>query len=90
MEKTKQNLGRDLTMTVQKGLQSVRNQLVALNYPNFAHKTPLRLVIDEAQVIGDQGNDQFESSYSESELRPLLSPVLNGLRRIGSREELTG
>ncbi|KAF9416857.1 hypothetical protein BGZ76_004592, partial [Entomortierella beljakovae] len=79
----------DLTLIVQKRLHSLREQLVALNYPNFSHRTPLRLVIDEAQIIGDQGNNQFESLYSEKELRPMLSPVLHGFRRVGSREELS-
>ncbi|KAF8970523.1 hypothetical protein BGZ46_010474, partial [Entomortierella lignicola] len=78
-----------LTAIVSEELLSVRSRLTALKYPNFTNKCKLRLVVDEAQILGDQGNNLFESTYVESELRPLLSPVLHGFRRPGDRGELT-
>ncbi|KAF9080006.1 hypothetical protein BGX27_005781, partial [Mortierella sp. AM989] len=60
-----------LTGVVQNELLSARSQLIALKYPNFTHRSQLRLVVDEAQILGDQGNDLFESLYSESEPRPM-------------------
>ncbi|ORY88699.1 hypothetical protein BCR41DRAFT_31343 [Lobosporangium transversale] len=78
-----------LTAVVSEELLSVRSHLASLSYPNFTKKSKLRLVVDEAQILGDQGYNLFESSYVESELRPLLSPVLHGFRRPGDRGELT-
>ncbi|KAF9993836.1 hypothetical protein BGZ79_001448, partial [Entomortierella chlamydospora] len=67
----------------------VRERLAALGYPNFLSGSKLRLVVDEAQILGDRGINLFESSSTESELRPCLSPVLHGFRTPGDREELT-
>ncbi|ORZ21793.1 hypothetical protein BCR41DRAFT_20981 [Lobosporangium transversale] len=72
-----------LTAVVSEELLSVWSHLASLSYPNFTKKSKLRLVVDEAQILDDQGYSLFESSYLESELRPLLSPVLHGFRRPG-------
>ncbi|KAG0009763.1 hypothetical protein BGZ80_002093 [Entomortierella chlamydospora] len=64
---------------------SLRNRLAALDYPNFSSGTKLRLVVDEAQILGDRGSNLFESSSTESELRPMCvslfttTPTLNSL-----------
>ncbi|KAF9105154.1 hypothetical protein BGX27_009785 [Mortierella sp. AM989] len=74
---------------VRKEVVSVRDRLVSLNYPNFSRQTKLRLVVDEAQILGDRCNALFESSSAESELRPMLSPILHGFRTAGDRRDLT-
>ncbi|KAF9317536.1 hypothetical protein BG006_003362, partial [Podila minutissima] len=49
----------------------------------------LRLVVDEAQILSDKSPTSFESSSPQSNLRPMLSPVLHGFRTTGDRGELT-
>ncbi|KAF9403901.1 hypothetical protein BGZ94_004467, partial [Podila epigama] len=70
-------------------LLSVRESLAVHNYTNFSRETKLRLVVDEAQILGDKGTTLFQSSFTENDLRPMLSPVLNGLRKAGDEKELT-
>ncbi|KAI9240571.1 MAG: hypothetical protein BYD32DRAFT_458743 [Podila humilis] len=70
-------------------LLSVRENLVAHGYPNFSGGTKLRLVVDEAQILSDKGSELFRSSFTETDLRPMLSPVLNGFRKAGDQRELT-
>ncbi|KAF8949847.1 hypothetical protein BGZ46_004913, partial [Entomortierella lignicola] len=80
---------KNMTDIVRNEFMSLRNRLAALAYPNFSSGTKLRLVVDEAQILGDRGNDLFESSSIESELRPMLSPILHGFLTPGDRKELT-
>ncbi|KAF9383204.1 hypothetical protein BGX21_001624 [Mortierella sp. AD011] len=68
---------------IRKEVTSVRDRLVSLNYPNFSSQTKLRLVVDEAQILGDRCNGLFESSFTDAELRPMLSPILHGFRSTG-------
>jgi len=70
-------------------LLSVRESLAVHKYTNFSSETKLRLVVDEAQILGDKGSTLFQSSFTENDLRPMLSPVLNGLRKAGDEKELT-
>ncbi|KAG0364827.1 hypothetical protein BGZ54_007115 [Gamsiella multidivaricata] len=79
----------DLMIVVQEELLQVRDRLAAHGYPNFSSGTKLRLVVDEAQVLSDKGSTKFQSSYLEIDPRPMLSPILNGFRTTGGREELT-
>ncbi|KAG9062133.1 hypothetical protein KI688_006465 [Linnemannia hyalina] len=74
---------------VRQELLSVRESLAAHAYPNFSSESKLRLVVDEVQVLSDKGSTKFQSSYLETDPRPMLSPVLNGFRGAGSRNELT-
>ncbi|KAF9084746.1 hypothetical protein BGX27_003717, partial [Mortierella sp. AM989] len=68
---------------------SLKEQLIGLKYPNFSTNTKLKLVVDEAQILGDQGDGLFMSSSSDSEPRPVLSPILHGFRDPAERSELT-
>ncbi|KAF9434882.1 hypothetical protein BGZ76_007264 [Entomortierella beljakovae] len=68
---------------------SVKEQLISMNYPNFSNNTKLNLVVDEAQILGDQGDGFYVSSSSDSEPRPVLSPILHGFRDPAERSELT-
>ncbi|KAG0314652.1 hypothetical protein BG000_005475, partial [Podila horticola] len=52
---------------------SVRESLAARGYPNFSRGNKLRLVVDEAQILGDKGSTKFQSSYLESDPRPMKS-----------------
>ncbi|KAG0246148.1 hypothetical protein BG011_002527, partial [Mortierella polycephala] len=57
--------------------------------PKFEDDTRLLVVHDEAQFLGDEFNGSFQSmSSSDESPRPLLSPILHGLRDIG-RDQLT-
>ncbi|KAF9536413.1 hypothetical protein EC957_011043 [Mortierella hygrophila] len=49
----------------------------------------LRLVVDDTQILSDKSPTSFESSSPQSNLRPMLSPVLHGFRTTGDRGELT-
>ncbi|KAF9426582.1 hypothetical protein BGZ76_002697 [Entomortierella beljakovae] len=80
--------GLALTAVVRKELLSVRDRLLELEYPNFTSKSKLRLCLDEAQILSDQGLGLFESSYSDNH-RPMLSSLLYGFRDPGERSELT-
>ncbi|KAF8923290.1 hypothetical protein BGZ47_004878, partial [Haplosporangium gracile] len=66
-----------------------RESLAVHKYTNFSRETKLRLVVDEAQIFGDKGSMLFQSSFTEDDLRPMLSPILNGLRKAGDEKELT-
>ncbi|KAF9897350.1 hypothetical protein BX616_005754 [Lobosporangium transversale] len=77
-----------LTAVTRMELISAREHLLDLQYPNFTRKSKLRLVVDEAQILSDQGTDKFDSS-SQGKLRPMLSPILHGFRLPDQREELT-
>ncbi|KAF9426946.1 hypothetical protein BGZ76_002532 [Entomortierella beljakovae] len=68
---------------------SLKDHLISLNYPNFSNSTKLKLVVDEAQILGDQGDGLYASSSSDSESRPVLSPILHGFRDPAERSELT-
>ncbi|KAF8938717.1 hypothetical protein BGZ58_000323 [Dissophora ornata] len=78
-----------LWTVVREEFQLMRDRLAALGYPNFSSESKLRLVVDEAQILGDRSSNLFESSSTESELRPMLSPILHGFRTPGDRKELT-
>ncbi|KAF9429272.1 hypothetical protein BGZ76_001560, partial [Entomortierella beljakovae] len=78
----------DLIDIVRTEFLSARRRLVDLNFPNFTSQSKLRLVIDEAQILGD-GKNLFESSNVKSKRRPLLSPVLHAFRDAGLPDELT-
>ncbi|KAF9404159.1 hypothetical protein BGZ76_007088, partial [Entomortierella beljakovae] len=79
--------GLELRDIVRKEFLSVRGRLVDLNFPNFTKQSKLRLVIDEAQILGDDWK-LFESS-AISKRRPILSPVIHGIRDTGRPAELT-
>ncbi|KAF9197860.1 hypothetical protein BGZ49_001525 [Haplosporangium sp. Z 27] len=53
---------------VRNEFMSLRNRLAASGYSNFTSGTKLRLVVDEAQILGNRGNDLFESSSTESDV----------------------
>ncbi|KAF9401336.1 hypothetical protein BGZ94_005241, partial [Podila epigama] len=78
-----------LSPIVRKELLSVREILAAHNYTNFSCESKLRLVVDEAQVLSDKGATKFQSSYLETDRRPMLSPVLYGFRNAGGPNEVT-
>ncbi|KAG0325768.1 hypothetical protein BG004_003121 [Podila humilis] len=78
-----------MTTVVQDEFSAVRNLLAAHTYPNLSSESKLRLVVDEAPVLSDKGSSKFQSSFLETDLRPMLSPILNGFRRTGGRNELT-
>ncbi|KAI1290548.1 hypothetical protein EDD11_009178, partial [Mortierella claussenii] len=79
----------DLLPIVREEFESVQQSLLAFKYSNFSPDTKLRLVVDEAQILSDRGSTSFRSSSTPTDLRPMLSPVLNGFRSIGGRGELT-
>ncbi|KAF9348111.1 hypothetical protein BGX34_002668, partial [Mortierella sp. NVP85] len=79
----------ELLPIVREAFDSVQESLIACNYPNFSNESKLRLVVDEAQILSDKGGTSFRSSSAHADLRPMLSPVLNGFRAIGGRGELT-
>ncbi|KAG0247082.1 hypothetical protein BG011_002071, partial [Mortierella polycephala] len=76
----------DVTTVIQEELLIVRKLLAAHGYPNFSSETKLRLVVDEAQLLSDKGSELFQSSFMETGLRPMLSPILNGFRKAGDRD----
>ncbi|KAI8355366.1 hypothetical protein B0O80DRAFT_449081 [Mortierella sp. GBAus27b] len=82
-------LGSVLESIVRDEFVLVRETLAAHDYPNFSSESKLRLVVDEAQILSDKSPTSFESSSTQSNLRPMLSPVLHGFRTTGDRGELT-
>ena len=57
--------------------------------PKINDNTRLLVINDEAQFLGDQFKGSFKSaSDSKDSLRPLLSPILHGFRRVGE-DQLT-
>ncbi|KAG9319078.1 hypothetical protein KVV02_001720 [Mortierella alpina] len=57
--------------------------------PSIKDDTRLLVVHDEAQFLGDEFNDSFQSMSSSDETpRPLLSPILHAFRNIGD-DQLT-
>jgi hypothetical protein len=78
-----------LTTATRKELLTVRDKLITLQYPNFDNNSRLRLVVDEAQVLGDKGVDKFESFYAAGEPRPMLSPILHGFRNPCGSNDIT-
>ncbi|KAG0196560.1 hypothetical protein BGX31_005290, partial [Mortierella sp. GBA43] len=82
-------LGSALASIVRDEFVLVRETLAAHDYPNFSSESKLRLVVDEAQILSDKSPTSFESSSTQSNLRPMLSPVLHGFRTTGDRGELT-
>ncbi|KAG0364878.1 hypothetical protein BGX24_004416, partial [Mortierella sp. AD032] len=55
--------------------------------PKINDDTRLLVINDEAQFLGDQFNDSFQSiSSSEDSSRPLLSPILHAFRYIGQHQ----
>ncbi|KAF9276057.1 hypothetical protein BGZ68_010295 [Mortierella alpina] len=57
--------------------------------PNIKDDTRLLVVHDEAQFLGDEFRDSFQSMSSSDETpRPLLSPILHAFRNIGD-DQLT-
>ncbi|KAI8605437.1 hypothetical protein EDD21DRAFT_140932 [Dissophora ornata] len=81
-------LESDLRPIVRHELHTVQKSLAAHDYPNFSIRTKLRLVIDEAQILGDKCSGLFQSSL-EDDLRPMLSAVLNGFRKAGGQDDFT-
>lgn len=79
----------ELLPIVREAFDSAQESLIAYKYPNFSSESKLRLVVDEAQILSDKGSTSFRSSSAHADLRPMLSPVLNGFRAIGGRGELT-
>lgn len=79
----------DLASIVRKEFESVREILAAHDYPNFSSESKLRVVIDEAQILSDKSPTSFQSSPTQGDLRPMLSPVLHAFRLVGFRDELT-
>jgi hypothetical protein len=79
----------DLTTIIQDEFLVVQSLLTGHDYLNFPVGSKMRLVVDEAQVLSDKGSTKFQSSYLETDPRPMLSPVLYGFRKAGSAEELT-
>ncbi|KAI8356979.1 hypothetical protein B0O80DRAFT_446273 [Mortierella sp. GBAus27b] len=79
----------ELLPIVREAFDSAQESLTAYKYPNFSSESKLRLVVDEAQILSDKGSTSFRSSSAHADLRPMLSPVLNGFRAIGGRGELT-
>ncbi|KAF9347268.1 hypothetical protein BGX34_003279, partial [Mortierella sp. NVP85] len=67
---------------------SAQESLIAYKYPNFSNESKLRLAVDQAQILSDKSGTSFRSSSTHADLRPMLSPVLNGFRAIGGRGEL--
>ncbi|KAG0247773.1 hypothetical protein BG011_000951, partial [Mortierella polycephala] len=65
---------------------SVQETLATHAYPNFSSGTKLRLVVDEAQILGDNGSELFQSSFMETDPQPMLSPILNGFRKAGDQD----
>ncbi|KAG0287865.1 hypothetical protein BGZ98_004454, partial [Dissophora globulifera] len=82
-------LGSVLASIVRDEFVSVREKLADHDYPNFSSESKLRLVVDEAQILSDKSPTSFESSSTQSNLRPMLSPILHGFRTTGDRGELT-
>ncbi|KFH63571.1 hypothetical protein MVEG_10265 [Podila verticillata NRRL 6337] len=79
-----------VVMTViQDKFLEVRNLLATLNCPNFSVVSKLGLVVDEAQILGDTGHTKFQSSYTETDLRPMLSPSLTSSKKQEDQGELT-
>ncbi|KAG0012920.1 hypothetical protein BGZ80_011418 [Entomortierella chlamydospora] len=60
-----------LWAVVRDEFMSLRDRLATLGYPNFSSGSKLRLVVDEAQILGDRGGNLFASSSTQSELRPM-------------------
>ncbi|KAG0247856.1 hypothetical protein BG011_000804, partial [Mortierella polycephala] len=81
---------RDLMEFVNEVLNETRVSLVHHGcMPKLEDDTRLLVVLDEAQFLGDEFNGSFQSmSSSDESPRPLLSPILHGLRDIG-RHQLT-
>ncbi|KAF9316612.1 hypothetical protein BGZ91_005521 [Linnemannia elongata] len=46
----------------------------------------LLVVLDEAQILSDHGRECFVSRADPSDLRSILSPIINGLRNISESE----
>ncbi|KAI8049519.1 hypothetical protein BDF22DRAFT_183704 [Syncephalis plumigaleata] len=82
-------LGSELTSIVKQEFMSVHKMLADLKYPNFSSESPFRLVIDEAQILGNMNPESFVSLFLEGEKRPMLSPVLHGFRTPGNKDKLT-
>ncbi|KAF9582306.1 hypothetical protein BGW38_000384 [Lunasporangiospora selenospora] len=72
-----------LTAVIQSEILLVSDLLIGHRYPNFSAGSKLRLVVDEAQILSDRGSTRFRSSYLETDLRPILSPILYGFRNAG-------
>ncbi|KAG0259089.1 hypothetical protein BGZ95_004795 [Linnemannia exigua] len=69
--KERTNLGSVLASIVRDEFVSVRETLAAHDYPNFSSESKLRLVVNEAQILSDKSPTSFESSSTQSNLRPM-------------------
>ncbi|KAG0251328.1 hypothetical protein DFQ27_008836 [Actinomortierella ambigua] len=77
-----------LVSIVREEFETLHDKLATFGYPNFSRDSKLRLVIDEAQILSDKSPTSFTSSASQSDLRLMLSPLLNAFRSVGLRDEL--
>ncbi|KAF9949957.1 hypothetical protein BGZ65_006950, partial [Modicella reniformis] len=68
--------------------EDVKGRLVGRGcLPKIKDDTRLLVINDEAQFLGDQFNDSFQSmSSSDKSPRPLLSPILHAFRDIGQHQ----
>ncbi|KAF9416107.1 hypothetical protein BGZ76_004708 [Entomortierella beljakovae] len=80
---------RHISTVTRKELLAVKEKLISLEYPNVDNNSKLRLVIDEAQVLGDKGVDKFESFYAAGEPWSMLSSILHGFRNPGGSNDIT-
>ncbi|KAF9412654.1 hypothetical protein BGZ76_005145, partial [Entomortierella beljakovae] len=72
----------NLMYFVQKEFQEVSDLLIKFDgCPKHSESKRLLVVLDEAQIIGDAHNGSFKSTTTDDP-RPLLSPILHGLRQI--------
>ncbi|KAF9157826.1 hypothetical protein DFQ26_008298 [Actinomortierella ambigua] len=62
--------------------------LLPLVIPIFRGTPSFGWSIDEAQILSDKSPTSFTSSASQSDLRPMLSPLLSAFRSVGLRDEL--
>ncbi|KAF9084469.1 hypothetical protein BGX23_010490 [Mortierella sp. AD031] len=75
-----------LMSIVSEEFESVQGRLIAHDYPNFTGNSKLRLIVDEAQILSNQGNTPRQLFDMETEIQPLLFTILEGLRCIGVAE----
>jgi len=81
-------LGSVLASIVRQEFVLVREMLATHDHPNFSSKSKFQLVIGEAQILNGKCPTSFASSSTQGDLRPLLSPILNGFRTTADQGEL--
>ncbi|KAF9143534.1 hypothetical protein BG015_000404 [Linnemannia schmuckeri] len=80
----------DLVGLVGDVLEAAKSRIIKHGcLPKINDNTRLLVINDKAQFLGDQFKGSFKSaSDSKDSLRPLLSPILHGFRRVGE-DQLT-